>query len=248
LPYLYAALYSKEVHDPYTMAYNPATLPHLKGFAAALYSEKKYMIKGLNHVVLTAAYGANSHNMSVLVQRFGNPDYNESRIALNYGKCLGNINIGALIHYHTFSITGNATASLINGGFSTIWNVSEKVFACIQFTNPGIFGSVNKNKLRAPAVFNMGFGFQISEQAYTGMEIKKEEGRAMQVLFALQYGPYERVVTKFCWSSGNHQPYFSISWKIKNIRLESGCSYHPVLGLTPSVSFVYSNTKNESPE
>jgi hypothetical protein len=241
-------LYSSEVQDPYTYAYNAATLPHLDGFAAAFYSEKRYMTKGLNVLVVTAAYGRQSHSASLVLQHFGNPDFNERRIGLNYGKSLGSIQIGALIHYHTFSITGNSPASVINAGISTIWHVSEKVFACMQMSNPGIFASGNQKALRAPTAINMGFGFQVSDQVYTGMEIKKEEGRSKQVFFALHYRPHEKIVTKFCWSTGNNQPFFTIGWILKNLRFESGCSYHAVLGLTPSISFIYSNTKKRTTE
>ena len=118
----------------------------------------------------------------------------------------------------------------------------------MQITNPGIFSSGKKESLRAPTVFNMGFGLQVSEQVYTGLEIKKEEGRSMQSVFALQYWPHDKIVTKLGWSTGNNQPYFTIGWMLNQFSIETGCSYHAALGITPSVSFIYSNIKKENIE
>lgn len=239
VPYLYSARYSPEVTDPFTCVFNPATLPSLKGFAAGLYSERRFMTEGLDLAVLSAAFGGRTSGAGLLFRHFGNADYGENEIGINYGKALGNVSIGAFFNYQRFNVSGSPGQSVLNIGITSVWHISEKIFSGIRLINPAVFFIKDKERLRLPSAFSMGFGIQASSKVYCGIESNKEEGRSLQILLSVNYHFAEKFFTKFCWSTDNNQPYFSSGWRFNDFRIEAGCSYHMNLGATPSLVFIY---------
>lgn len=247
-PYLSSGQYSPEVNDPFTSVFDPATLPYLKGFAAGMYSEKRYMTEGLNLLVMAAAFGGRNNGASLLMQQFGNPDYNEQEIGVGYGKSLGKISIGALFHLQRFTVRGLPGRQVLQFGMSSIWHVSEKVYTAIRILNPGIFYSNNTERIHPPSIISMGAGMQASSKVYLGLETRKEEDHPLQMLFSLRFQFAEKFFSRFCWSTINNQPFFSTGWKWKDFRIEAGCSYHLALGPSPSLIFIYQKPQTDPSE
>lgn len=239
VPYLSAAQYSPQVADAFTSAFNPATLQSIKGFEAGMHSENRFLSAGLSMLTVCASMNSNNNGISLLFQYFGDAYYNQQQIGINYGKSFGNISLGAIFSYRLLKVAGSSPEPVIGAGISSVWKVSEKVYAGFRLIYPQIFPA-NKNMQSHPAsVYAMGLGFQTSDKVYIGLESEKEEKKPPQIIMLLRYQFDDEFFIRMCWQTASSQPFFSGGLKWKSIKLEAGCSYHLVLGPSPTIMIAY---------
>jgi hypothetical protein len=238
-----SAKYAPSVVDAFTGAYNPAVLPFIGDFAAGIYTENRFLSDELKLVSVAAAVKRSHSGISLLLRYFANLDYNESCIGLNYGFSLGKVSLGTIFNYDLLHIRGSPPESYIQYGVASLWQVSEKVFTSFRITNPHFFAGDSKQGYQIATVTQFGVGYAASEEFYVAVESQKEEDKPPQAIFAICYQYAGRFFFNACWSTGTRQPYISAGWQWKKFRIETGCAFHQVLGISPSLTILY--MKNE---
>lgn len=240
-----AAKYAPSVIDAFSCAYNPALSPHIDDFAAGIYTEDRFLTDELKLVSAAAVIQRSQSGISLLVRHFGNIDYSENCIGLNYGFSLGKVSLGAIFNYDLLRIRGSSPESYIKYGVASLWQVSEKVFTSFQLTNPHFFAGGSKDQYPLATVTRFGIGYAASDEFYVAVESQKEEDKPPQAVFAVCYQYAGKYFFSGNWTTGAQQPYISTGWQWKDFRIETGCAFHQVLGISPSLTILYIKSKKE---
>jgi hypothetical protein len=243
IPNQAAAKYAPSVIDAFTCAYNPAAAPFIRSFSVGVSAENRFLTDELKLVTVAAAVKRSQSGISLLLRHFGNIDYNENTVGLNYGFSLGKISLGAIFNYDMLQVRGSPPGSHIKYGVASLWQISKKVFASFQLTNPHFFPEGSKERSPTATVTQFGVGYAPSEEFYVAVESQKEEDKPPQAIFVICYQYAGKYFFNGCWATGAHQPYIGTGWQWKNLRVETGCAFHQVLGISPSLTILY--VKNE---
>lgn len=242
IDWLSAGQYCPGFTTPESFTANPAVYPSVEGFSCSVYSEKKFMIEGLNLLSFSGMFARSRSAMGLQVQYFGNPDYNELQAKINYGKSLGKINIGAGVSYNSMTVAGFEKESAINMQLATVWQLSENLYSALQIINPRIS---RKRKMSTASIYKLGFGYRHSSRVYTGFEFFKEEDKPPQALAVVYYRFARQFFARGGFISGTSQLFGGAGWNWKDFRVEVVSCQHAVLGASPALLFTYQKDNEE---
>ena len=240
-PYVEAVACVPAFADAFACSENPASLPFLKGLAAGLYMEKKYLITGLNLADISIAYGRKRSGAAVSIKYFGNIVYHETHASVYYGKNIGDVNIGVSFNYGTYSIRGFNRLSVVTIGFYSVWKLSDKLYTSLQLINPP-FSRLQNQSVKQNAEYKAGFSYEASPEVCVAFELQKDEGVPLQVNTSVQYRFGDRFYSKMGLYTAGPQPFLGIGWILKSFEASFSICYHPVLGATPGVLFNYQHS------
>jgi len=231
--------------DAILLLAQPASASRLKCFSASVYSEKRFLLEGLNNSMGSIGFPLSFGGIGLTIQYFGSPEFNLSSAGLIYGKNLGKIDLGIRFNYTSIKISGYGNANAIQFELGSIWQITDRIHSSILLTNPvgGRFGISRIEKFSS--VYRFGLGYKASENVFVAIEMIKEEER--QVSF--NAGLYYSFGKKFSLQGGIQtqiaSPYWAIGYQLKKIRIETHCSYHPQLGFSPALSLIFSSKAEE---
>ena len=241
VPFSFSAKAGAHFTNAVNAACNPSLIPNIKNIQAAFYAEKKYLTD-INELLLTVCAPFSNNGVSLVFKHFGNSFFSENVIGLGYGKKIAALNAGILFQHVRVNIAGSESVSIIRAGIATSYEVDENVFVGFTIMNPNLFAKTKDVKLHAASSFSLMLGWEATADVYTGLEFLKGEGQPLSLIFALQYRIKENFTCALNWNTFNHQPFASLSWVQQHVEIEAGCSYHPILGSSPSLAIIYKKT------
>jgi len=243
--YLGLGAYSINHIDAFSFTSNQASLAQINSATAAVYAERRFLLSELNNYTAAIGLHTNSGNFGLKANYYGFSDYNETQLGLAYGRKLGNkVDIGAQFNYYSIRIPTYGNASTISFELGAIMHVTDKLHAGIHVANPvgGKFGEEKQEKLSS--VYSMGLGYDASEKFFVSMEIEKEEDQPVNVNAGMQYKFLPQLLARAGMSTATSTAWFGLGLTIKAIRIDVTASYHPQLGITPGLLFLF-NFKNK---
>ncbi|OQP66745.1 hypothetical protein A4R26_13320 [Niastella populi] len=194
------------------------------------------------------AIPVNRGGIGIAMQYAGNSDFNESQVAIAYGKNLGKVNVGVQFNYNMMRVAGYGNDAAIGFEVASQWRISSALITGIHIVNPvgGRFKNQPGEKLAA--VYQFGAGYEVSNQLFVSAELTKEENRPVNVQAGLQYMPVpDRLFIRTGVTTANTSPYAGIGWQWKNCRADVNVRYHPQLGLSPGVLLLFFGKQKEEP-
>lgn len=238
----YAGIGAYSIHhtDGFSFTANQASLARLINTSVAVSTEQRFLLTDIRHYSATIAVLTSSGNFGLQISHYGNPAYHESLFGLAYARSLGdNLDAGIQFNYTSIGISGYGSAGTIGFSIGSIMHISPQVHAGVQISNPlGMkFGADRSEKL--PAVFRFGFGYEPSEEFFTGIEISKEENKPVDFNAGMQYKFLSQLFARAGISTATSSSWISIGILLKRYRLDVTAHYHPVSGFTPGLSFVF---------
>lgn len=241
----YTALgaYSEKFCDVLSFTTNQAILGQIKGFGAAIYSERKFSMNELKLHTIAVRIPVRFGGIGISARSFGYDAYKENQFNLAYGKSLGNLNLGIQFNYYTMLISayGKATVLTIEGG--ALLKLSNSLYAGLHIFNPagGRFGIDRSEKL--PSIYSSGFGCEVSEKVLLSAAIIKEESRPVNVHCGIYYAYVTKLFARLGMTTYPASIYFGAGWKWNNLRLEISFNYHSQLAFTPGLMFQFEANK-----
>jgi hypothetical protein len=245
-PYTGLGAYSIRHADVFSFAANQASLAQLKNMEAGIFGERRFLLSALNNYNAAIAVNTQSGNFGLQACYYGFSDYNESQLGLAYARKLGSkADAGVQFNYHGISITGYGNAAAIGIGIGFLMHITEELHAGIQVANPvgGKFGKEQQEKL--PFVYTTGFGYDASEKFFVSMEIVKEEDEPVNVNAGMQYKFLPQLLARAGLATATSSVWIGVGVLWKTIRVDIATSYHPQLGITPGILFLFSFKKKE---
>lgn len=232
--------YSHTQADVFSFVANQASLAQQKNIAAGVYGERRFMLKEMSSYSALVVVPTSTGNLGLQTNYTGFNHYNETKIGLAYARHLGTkLDIGAQFNYQAIKIPVYGNASAISFEIGTILHITEKFNAGIHINNPvgGKFGKDQQEKL--PSIYTAGFGYDVSEKVLISCEIVKEEQQPVTVNAGIQYNLLPQVFARAGIASATSSMWFGIGLLLKSFRVDVTSSYHPQLGITPGLLFVF---------
>ncbi len=177
--------------------------------------------------------------VAIVAHSAGSRQFNQSQVALAYGKSLGRIRLGVRFNYSLISIAGYGSSSTISMELGSIWKLTEKFFTGIQISNPagGKFGNDGGEKL--PSVYTIGAGYECSGQVYISAAIIKEENKPINLRAGIHYIISGQLLTWLGLNSSTASPAFALGWQWKDFRVMVTGSWHRQLGISSGLGLLF---------
>lgn len=247
--YLGNGAYSINHGDVFSFTANQAALAQLKNISAGIYGERRFLLAELNNYTAAIGIPTTSGNFGLKAVYSGFTDYNETQLGLAYGRSLGQkIDIGVQFNYHGIKVGEYGSGSAISFEIGTLLHLSDKLNAGIQIRNPagGKFGKEGQEKL--PFVYAAGVGYDASDKFFISVEIEKEEGQPVNINAGFQYKFIPLLSAKAGISSATSTAWLGVGVNMKSFSVNITTSYHPQLGISPGLLFLFNFKKNKSEE
>ena len=243
---LYPSLhaYSSQFRDAFPFRSNSAALAGIDRFSAGVYSERRFLLEELSSYAFAAAMPTSSGNFGIKGDYFGGQLYKETALGFAYGRNLGpKASVGIGFDYVSVNAPGYGSASALTFDAGAIFHLTDQLQAGIQAYNPvGMkMGKTGEEKL--PALYSAGLGYDVSPQLYIGAEAVKEEDHPLSVNAGMHYSFAEKLIARAGISSATSVYYIGFGVQVKNFRVDVAASFHPYLGTTPGLLFIYAPPK-----
>lgn len=239
---LYPGLGAYSLHhvDVFSFAANQASLVQLKNTSTGIYGEKRFLLEELSLYQLALAIPTSSGNFGLKGSYYGFSKYNESQLGLAYARKLSEkADLGVQFNYNGVNATGYGNASAITFEISTLFHLTEKLHAGFHAYNPvgGKFGKNQEEKLAS--VYTVGLGYEASENFFVSAEVEKEENQPININAGLQYQFLPQLMIRGGLATASSNAYLGVGLNQKSFRIDITAGYHPQLGITPGILFIF---------
>ena len=239
-------VYSRHFSDAFSGTVNQAALAAINIPAAAIYGERRFMLKDLSNYAAALAIPSGLGGFGIGLKYFGGENFSSSEAGLAYGKKLSDkIAIGLQFNYNMMRVPGYGNSSTVNFEVGALLQATDKLCIGLHMYNPagGRFGIVHTEKLAS--VYTTGLGYEVSRNFFTSIEITKEEDRPVNVNAGMQYIFAAQFFARAGVATGSSQYFFGVGVKWNLLRVDIVTTCHPQLGFTPAVMFLFDFRKNK---
>lgn len=242
-------VYSKHTTDQFSWIINPASLSNLQQSGAGVYSERRFLLNAFSQYTAVAGLQTNSGTFGLQADYFGYSNYNETQIALGYGRSLGDkADVGVKFNYYNMRIPGYANASTFYFEAGLLMHLSEQLHAGFSVFNP-VGGVLNKAANEKIAfVYRGGLGYEVSDKFFISAELVKEENKELGVNAAFQYALVKQLLIRAGINTVSTQPFVGVGLLFGQFRVDVATSYHPQLGISPAVMMLIDFKQKENRE
>lgn len=241
------AAYGTAHNDVFSFSANQASLAQLKNTAAALYSERKFLLTALASYNAVVAITTPHGNFGLEAAYAGSRNYNEAQLGLAYARKLGSrVDAGVQFNYNHTAIMGYGHASAIGFEVGSVFHLSDQLHTGIHVSNPvgGKFGNDQEEKLAS--AYTLGMGYEASPQFFAGLEIVKEEDLPATVNAGIQYKFLPQLLARVGVSVGSSSLWTGFGFLWQAYRIDVTLHYHPQLGITPGLLIAFNFKKKEA--
>jgi hypothetical protein len=237
--YLSMGAYSKKFVDAFSAMSNQAALAQIKSTSAGIYGERRFLQEDINHYTAVAVLPTASGTFGLKADYFGSSSFNESEIGLGYGRSLGRfLDLGVKFNYHSIAAQGNGSAGTVAVELGAVAHLTQQLHAGVHLYN---FMQATLGKTEEPlgAVYRLGLGYEASEQLLLSLEMIKEENRPASANIGLQYQFMPEFFVRGGIASATENYFLGVGTRLSSFRFDLSASYHPVLGWTPGIMFLF---------
>ncbi len=218
---------------------NQAGLGKIRTISAIASAQNRFGIAALNSYSAGAAYPTLSGVFGVSVQNFGYAAYREQAFNLAYGRLLSErISLGGQIGYQQIVIPEYGSIGRLNIAVGIQAELLPKLQLAALVRNP--VRQTISQKEYTPSVLSIGFAYQPTDKLLLQGEVIKDIDYPVDIRIGFEYHPVSAfwfrggVTTAIeTWSFGAGFPLFEA------FQVDLAAAYHPYLGFSPTLSFVY---------
>jgi hypothetical protein len=232
--------YSKNFADVFSFTSNPAALGWFSSAGVGVFTEQKFLVNELTFFTMAAAIPISNDGIGMNARYYEAGAYKESHFGLCYGKSLGAVAIGTQFNYSGINIAGYGKEGVFHFDVGTLWQLSEKLITGLRISNPtgARFGNNKDDKLAFSCSF--GLGYEVSKTVLINTEIIKEEDRSPTILLSLYYSLNNKFFLRAGIATATSSPWIGAGLSWKKMRVDITSNYHPQLGVSPGISFIFS--------
>ena len=244
-PYISLSAYSQQQNDALSFTGNQAALAQTKYAGAAVFGERRFMLKETSTYTLGAALPTRMGNFGLQLNYAGFKNFNENKIGLAYARKLGRLmDAGVQFNYYGYKVPAYGNVSSVYFELGALFHLTDKLNAGIHIYNPvgGKLGKQKEEKLAS--AYKAGLGYDASDKFFIAAEIVKEEDKPVNVMAGLQYHFAKQFFAKAGFVGESTTVYAGAGVGWKNLRLDISSSYHPSLGFSPGILLIMHFKRN----
>lgn len=239
----HAAAYNQTFADIFSLKINPAFLSGISQFHAGAWVEKKFFVEGLKqYSIITAAPFAGG-GWSYMMDYSGLPSFNQWQSSLAYGKKLGKISLGAQMNYVGQSASGYGNKGWLSAGLGSLWQLSPVLTAGIQLYHLSGRLFSGSEKERIAYGYSAGLGYLAAAAVLLEARFIKNEMQQTSFVTALHYKADKHLMASCFLDLTDTGPAIRVKWQTGILQLGVTGSYHGLLGFSPGILLIVSETK-----
>jgi len=232
-----AAAYSSKQVDALSMIGNPAALAEMHTMSAAIYMERRFLLKELSGYSFAAALPTSKDHLGLAGYYHGDIAYSESKIGLVYALKPGSrINVAAQFNYYGRRVAGYGNTKTIGAEFGIVYHLTDQLNAGIHIDHPA---AIVDNEERLVKLYAFGCGYETGNKFFTSIEFIKEEDQPPAINVSIQYHFIENCMTSAGISSLTSSVWMGARFYWKKFQVGVMAVYHNRLGATPGVLLGY---------
>jgi hypothetical protein len=228
--------------DVWSVHNNQAAMAFLNKPAAGLYFENKFLVKELNLQAGAAVLPTKSGVFGLSLSYYGNKLYSEGKTGLAYAKNFGQrFSAGIQLDYLFTRIAENyGTRHSFTFEIGLLGRITKNLTLAAHVFNPIIIKLADYNNERIPAIIRLGILYNFSENLLVTMEAEEKISLKPGVNAGIEYRLLKKAFIRIGLSASDHMLYsFGFGLEVKNMNMDIAAAYHPVLGISPKASLVF---------
>lgn len=234
---------SVSLDDEASAMSNVAALSGVRRTTVVMGVRQCFMAERMGTFVLGGALPLGTGCGAAMVEHYGNSDYNEQRVSLDYALPLGNsISLGVALHYLHSGTADPYYDPLNRVTFSTAirYKPSDDFAVAFKAFNPVSVKSDSEYSLQIPAIFTLGVSYMLTDELLIVGEVEKDIYREAMLRFGLEYALQEAYF--FRVGINTVPAIYTMGFGLRQGKFgaDIAIQYHNVLGITPQVSLQYS--------
>lgn len=233
-------------HDAFGVLSNPASIAHTQSFTAGIYGERKFLLEGLQQFLGVIAFPLRSSGIGIQFDYVGSSLMNETSLGLVYGRKLADrMSVGVRFRYYGLQVPGHVQASALWAEAGVTYQLSNRIRAAFSFCR-ATNNKIHKDEPDLTLTYRMGVGYEVSPRLLITSDWIKQTHKEMQGSMVILYAFEEGFRLRMGWNTHTSQPIFGAGLFWQKTWIDILVAYHPYLGFTPGLQFVYSvKEKNE---
>lgn len=227
-------------HTVFSAIENQAGLTKLENFSIGLAAKNHYFIGSLNSFSASAALPTNSGTFGLGIQFNGIEGYSEIKAGLAYARELFEaFSIGIQLNANQLSIDQYGNKTLVNFELGVQAEITNQLIAGGHVSNPIQMSITEDENLRLPSVITIGIKYLPSEKLNIMAEVEKSLKQDAIAKAGLEYYLLDQFALRLGVNTNPNLVYAGFGLNFNSIALDFSISYHPQLGYSPMIGFVY---------
>jgi hypothetical protein len=149
-------------------------------------------------------------------------------------------------NYYGYRVPGNISAATVNAELGAVLHLTDKLNAGVHVYNP-IGGVLAKTNEKISAAYKFGLGYDASDKLFVSAELIKEENMPVNLNVGLQYQFVKQFFVRTGVNTGTNTSFAGAGILFGQFRLDVAAGWHPQLGLSPGLLFVYQLSSKNIP-
>lgn len=236
---------STTLSDLWSANNNQAGLGFIEEMIGGIYYENRFLLKETAYnagaFVLPTKVGA----LGLSVASFGYSAYSETKAGLSYGQRFGDkFSIGIQLNYLNTRLSQEyGSNNAITGAIGLIAKLSDELTMGVHVYNPTKTKLADYDNERISTVMKLGLDYRFSEKVIFIIETEKAIAYKALAKLGIEYQVLDVLYLRGGISTNPTLASFGFGLKLKGFKVELSSSFHQTLGITPSVSIVYTRKK-----
>ena len=230
-------------NDLWSSFHNQAGLAYNKSFSFALNYENRFSIKELGTRSAAITLRAGRVSLGAVYSHFGYSDFRRQMTGLACGMPLSNnIAAGVQIDYFSERTTGEYNNNQIltcEAGINI--TAAHNIKIGIHIFNP-LPNSIRKSDM--PTGLRAGAGANLSEALFAAVETEMSTGHNLVIRSGFEYEMAKKFIIRGGFSTENSSFCFGFGYRAGQAIIDFGFATHEQLGITSSVSIIFTIQKN----
>lgn len=209
----------------------------------ALSVRQGFGIEGMGYAGSDISWPLSFGGVGASLLHYGNSDYNEQRITMAYALPMGeSVSFGVAFHYLHSGTSDSYYDPLNRFTFSAALRYApdEQLQVAFRAYNPVAVIGENDRSVRVPALFNMGFSYQLLDGLLTVAEVEKNLYYPTSLRIGLQYRLMELYAFRLGVSTHPIVYTFGCGIEMEHLGLDMAFQMHNTLGMTSLLAMHYS--------
>lgn len=229
----------------WTAENNVAGLGFQEFATLGLHYENRFLVSGLGYGGFNFAVPIKNAGVGLSFTNFGSSLYRESKVGLGYGISFGDkLSMGLQLSYlQTFIGNDYGVRNNVAGSFGVMAKLTDELTFGAQIFN------LNRAKLddyddeRVPTIIRAGVSYEFSDKVMLSSDVEKELNEETIVRLGMEYHPVEKFYFRTGVSTNPYTYSFGFGVELDNFKVDAASGFHPVLGVSPVLSLVYTFSK-----
>jgi len=231
--------------DVWSTNNNQAGLGFNRSISGGIYYESRFLLKETGYKAGAFVLPVKTGALGLSVTSFGYELYSRTNVGLSYGQRFGQkFSVGVQLNYFNTKLSENyGQKNAFTASLGLMAKLNKELTIGVHVYNPTRSKLAEYNNERIPTIMKLGLDYKFSEKVFVAVETEKDIEYDALIKAGIEYHIIDVLYLRGGVSSNPSLTSFGFGLLLKDFKLDIASSYHQTLGLTPSISIVYTKAK-----